>query len=52
MLNDKELRALAEKHWDYNLLIINALLRVSGQLFIEALIHGHKHGQEEKEAKE
>lgn len=52
MLTDEELRAIAEAHWDYNLKLINALLNVTRVLFIEGVIHGYKHGREEKEVKE
>jgi len=37
----------AEKHWEYTEKIIQKMVDVMHQLYVEALIHGAKHGREE-----
>ena len=40
-MTDKEARELAEAHWKW----LESLLR---KLYVEAMIHGVKHGREDK----
>lgn len=42
---DKEIRKLAEAHWEYTERIILYQLELMHFLYVEAMIHGFKHGQ-------
>ncbi len=38
---------LAEEHWDYTEQIILHQLELTHRLYVEAMIHGYKHGKED-----
>ena len=44
-MTDKE---LAEAHWAYTEQIILKMLEIAKFLYIEAMLHGIKHGREDK----
>ena len=41
-------RQLAEEHWDWLEPILLKQLELTRRLFIDAMIHGHKHGKEDR----
>lgn len=42
-----DFREKAEAHWKYTFDLITQLLRTMGWLYIEAMVHGYKHGKED-----
>ena len=48
-MNESEIRAEAEAHWDYTDKIIQDMLRLVRTVYIEAFVHGFKHGKMEAE---
>jgi len=49
MTTDEELRELAQGHWAYTESIIQEVLDLARVCYIEAFIHGHKHGLEDQD---
>lgn len=47
-MTEEEARKLAEAHWEYTEHIIRELVSLAHYLYVEALVHGIKHGKEEK----
>jgi len=50
MTKQEEARELAEKHWKYTEQIILHQLELTHYLYVEAMIHGIKHGEGNKKA--
>jgi len=48
-MNESDIRAEAEAHWDYTDKIIQDMLNLVRTAYIEAFIHGFKHGKREAE---
>ncbi len=46
------LRHLAEEHWEYTEQIILHQLELTHRLYVEAMIHGYKHGKEDSKSNE
>ena len=44
----KDDRLLAQAHWGYTLKIIEDMLELVHTAYVEAFIHGLKHGREDK----
>ena len=44
-MTNKEARELAESHWEWLEKILLQQLEVQHKLFVDAMIHGIKHGQ-------
>ncbi len=42
-------RELAEKHWEYTEKVLLKRLELTHQLYVDAMVHGIKHGQEDKQ---
>ena len=47
-MNEEEIRQLAEEHWEWLRAI---LLVIVGKVYIDAFLHGYKHGKEEDKTK-
>ena len=47
-MTDEEARKLAKAHWEYTNQILLHQLELMERLYIEAMIHGIKHGGEDK----
>ena len=47
-MTNKEIRELAEAHWDYTEQIIMLMLKVAHFLYVAAMIHGYKHRHKEE----
>ena len=45
MKNEADVRAEAEAHWEYTEKIIQDMLRLVRTAYIEAFMHGFKHGK-------
>jgi len=43
-MNEQEIKESAEKHWEYTAEVISRMLELSKYLYVEAMIHGYKHG--------
>lgn len=41
----------AERHWEYTAKIIDECIRLTRRAYIEAMLHGYKHGKSEFEVK-
>ena len=51
-MTDEEAKELAEAHWHYTEQIILLMLELAQMLYKDAMVHGIKHGQEEKDDRE
>lgn len=47
---EMDVRAEAEDHWEYTDKIIQDILRLVHTAYVEAFIHGFKHGKREAES--
>ena len=47
-MTDKQIRELAEKHWDFVGKLLDQQRLIEKKLFIDAFIHGYKHGESKK----
>ena len=45
-MKEEEARKLAEEHWHYTQQVILLLLELTERLYIAAMIHGIKHGED------
>lgn len=49
-ISEQEARKIAEAHWEYTEAILIKELEQKHFLYVEAMVHGIKHGQESKDA--
>jgi len=45
----KTTREIAEEHWQYTKKIIDIMMELAHTTFVEAMVHGWKHGKEESQ---
>ncbi len=48
-MNEADVRADAEAHWEYTEKIILDMLRLVHTVYIEVYVHAHGHGKEDAE---
>jgi hypothetical protein len=47
-MTNEEIKNMAEKHWQYTEQILLKQIELTHYLYVQAMIHGFKHGQDDK----